>query len=324
MRTFIMLIGLPASGKSTYAQELSNLGSDTIVVSTDKIREDLFSNVNEQLKNNIVFKEAKKRICKAFHKENIKVIFDATNINYKRRMEMLNYVKSNCVGYIDCRCLLMATPYEQCIENNLHRKRKVPEDVIKRMYINFNIPQYYEGWDLIQIKYDKDYKEYEYDYRNDDIVNAYKNYMLSKVLEKIKIPHDNPHHTYDVFEHCRRCREIVIKDTGGDNFLSYVAGLHDIGKPFTKSFFNTKGEKTDIAHYYNHNFVGAYDLLFVNYNHEVSDGIIYECGLVMWHMRPFQLEQEESKKAKERFINLIGDDFYKDLMILHKADIESA
>ena len=68
---------------------------------------------------------------------------DATNINYKRRRDWLNRFNKYNVEKI---AILVATPYEECIERNSIRKRKVPEEVITRMYQNFYAPQYYEGF----------------------------------------------------------------------------------------------------------------------------------------------------------------------------------
>ena len=46
---------------------------------------------------------------------------------------------------------MVATPYEDCLIRNAQRERKVPEEVIKRMYYNFYVPQYFEGFNDIQI-----------------------------------------------------------------------------------------------------------------------------------------------------------------------------
>ena len=49
MAKLICLMGLPASGKSSYATSIQN--SNTFVVSTDTIRKDLFGNEEDQSHN---------------------------------------------------------------------------------------------------------------------------------------------------------------------------------------------------------------------------------------------------------------------------------
>ena len=107
----------------------------------------------------------------------------------------------------------------------------MPEEVITRMYHNFYIPQYYEGFDEIQIKYNS-------------------NFMFW-IHDLVDIPQDNPNHTLTVLEHCRKVEEILINKTDDMELPLFTAGrLHDIGKLKTKTFTNMKGETTEIAHFY--------------------------------------------------------------------------
>ena len=101
---FIMLVGLPGSGKSFKAQELSQEYNATIF-SSDALREELFNDVNHQADNTTLFNELHKRI-KDCLKEGNNAIYDATNINYKKRMAFLAELKN-----IPCEkiCVIMAT-----------------------------------------------------------------------------------------------------------------------------------------------------------------------------------------------------------------------
>lgn len=299
MVKFIMMIGLAGSGKSTKAKEIS-IKENAIILSSDELRKELFNDINNVDNNTLLFQELHKRI-----KENLKngtsVIYDATNINYKKRKAFLDELKKfNCYK----ECYLIATPYEKCIEQNNTRDRIVPEHVIKNMYKNIFIPQYYEGWDKINII--KNYNPSEYDvhilYNGESGLN--------------KINQDNPHHTLTIGNHCRKCMNNLEQVTD-DSILLYAALFHDIGKAFTKEFKNGKGEDTDIAHYFNHHNVSAYmSLFYLNYHFD-DMYILNIVNYIQWHMQPFFMDTE---KSKSKFINLVGEEFYNNLLLLHGAD----
>lgn len=80
---FVMMVGLPGSGKSTYAKELAD-EMRAIICSSDAIREELCGDENSQDKNEDVFKILHSRIKECLRK-GVNVIYDATNINSKRR-----------------------------------------------------------------------------------------------------------------------------------------------------------------------------------------------------------------------------------------------
>ena len=298
MPEFIMLCGLPASGKSTYAKELAEIYNANIH-SSDDIRKELSGDINNQSINEAAFKTLHNRI-----KEDLKngesCIYDATNISYKRRMAFLNELNK-----IPCKklCYLIATPYEECIKNNSNRERKVPEEVIERMYRNFDIPWYYEGWDEIILVYRYNYPRY-YGKSSDFYI------------DNINFNQDNSHHTLTLGEHCR---EVWVGIGGEERYELLFAGwLHDCGKPFCKTFTNSKDEVTKQAHYYNHEKVGAYNSLF----YDVGDGVdnLEIAILIRWHMQPYFWERDNNEKTHSKYKKLWGDKLYRDIMLLHEAD----
>ena len=302
MNKLFMMIGIPASGKTSLAEQIAN-SEGAEIVSSDNIRKELYGNENIQGDSNEVFKTVENRIINGL-KNNKNMIYDATNINYKRRMEFLQKIRKLKIEKI---AIMVATPYEQCLIRNSQRERQVPEEVIKRMYFNFYVPQYFEGWDDIQIKYTNNYIFFFGD------------------LEDIK--QDNPHHKLTVLEHCKKTEEILNKQNGQLSIPINLAGrLHDIGKLKTKTFINSKGEETNIAHFYNHEKVSAYDSLFhVNLRSRIEmmkdeEFVLETIKLIQWHMLPWT---KMSEKTEQKYKKLLGENFWNDLMILHKADEEA-
>lgn len=205
----VMMVGLPASGKSTIAYNLAK-ENNYIVFSSDALREELYLDINDQTHNHELFMELHKRIKTAL-KEGNNVIYDACNLSSKRRVAFLQELNR-----IPCRkeCIIAATPYEQCLRNNASRDRHVPDYVIERMYKSFDTPYWFEGWDDIEIHHWNDKRK-----DIDEWINSYMDY-----------DQDNPHHTLTLGEHC-----VSVANKLKDNNTLYYAGLlHDVGKPYTR------------------------------------------------------------------------------------------
>lgn len=82
------MCGLSGSGKSTIATQIANENPNTIIVSSDAIREELTGNYEDQEHNEEVFKIFHNRIRKNLeNKKN--VIADATNLTMKSRRAIL-------------------------------------------------------------------------------------------------------------------------------------------------------------------------------------------------------------------------------------------
>lgn len=298
--TFFMLVGLPYSGKSYHAEKLKE-AYDAVIHSSDSIRAELLGNVEDQSNNALVFDTLHERIISdLINGKN--VVCDATNINYKRRMDTLQRLRK-----IECKkvCVFMATPFDICVIRSKYRERVVPFDVLERMYRNIWIPNTYEGWDRVELVYPGNFETRD--------VNElfYGSFGLNHIT------HDNPHHIHTIGYHCLATRTLLNNES---DVLQESAILHDIGKPFTKSFVNSKGEITEIAHYYDHQHVSAYDSLFYA-NPELDR--VYIAAVIQWHMRPYELERTESDKAVSKFRKLVGEELYTDIMKLHLADIHA-
>jgi predicted kinase len=125
-----ILIGCPSSGKSSLAATIQENYPDYQIVSTDKIREQLFG--DETIQGNWseiepeVFRQIQDHITAGYP-----VIYDATNAKRPRRMRLLQHLSQyqgvNWLGWY------FTTPLGTCLQWNQNRERQVPEEVIKRM-----------------------------------------------------------------------------------------------------------------------------------------------------------------------------------------------
>ena len=108
---FFMLVGLPYSGKSVQAEKLKEQYG-AVVHSSDAIREEVLGDIQDQNNNGKVFEVLHRRVFEDLSAGK-NVVYDATNISYKRRMDALQLINK-----IVCQkvCLFMATPLDVCIE----------------------------------------------------------------------------------------------------------------------------------------------------------------------------------------------------------------
>lgn len=239
----IMLVGLPGSGKSTHAQ----VYNDYTIVSSDDIRAELFGDASIQGDPKQVFAIAEDRVCNYLSNEQ-NVVFDATNINAKKRAAFLSRVRQRVQTGVHAVCVVVVASPEVCIQRQAQRDRKVPAEVIERMVRNFQVPYYWEGWNEIKV------------FRTDLSYSVEEDFNSQEDL-----PHDNPYHAETVKEHMNIAESLAAQFAEERElfacdilFIKHVAKYHDIGKFYTKVFHNRKGEKTSVAHYYNHENVGAY------------------------------------------------------------------
>ena len=307
MLTFYMMVGLPGSGKSTKAEQIKNEFCAQ-VFSSDALRKEKFGDEKIQKDAAGIFKELLNR-CAASLDSGYTTVLDATNLSYKKRMEFLRELDKKVSLAFSKICVLMATPYEICCERNSSRERVVPDEAMKRMYCSFYTPAYFEGWDDIQIIYPNEMDRVE------ELADRY-------VENVVDFQQDNTHHKYSLDKHLFETRKYIEEHY---NHLSYIKFLdlkvastyHDIGKPATKFF----KPNDSIAHYYNHENVGAYMILFLFRASSVKS-IIYISSLVCYHMMPYVFENS-TEKTVERYKNLWGEEFYNDIMRLHEADVAS-
>lgn len=283
-----LLCGIPGSGKTTYAEKIKN--SYTYHLSSDSIRKELYGDESIQGNPADVFVLMQDRAIMLLN-NGFDVIYDATNITRKDRASIL----TKCPKFVQIECHIIWAPTETCIERDAARERTVGKEVIDRMLKRFQAPYYDEGIDRIKVIFPDDFNQKKY---IDDSMNA------------MKIPHDNPHHTLDIFDHCEEAYKYTVQNEECDDILALAASCHDIGKPYVKSFINNKGEPSDSAHYYQHQCVGAW----IVYGVIVDEIRVDVAWLVSTHMAPF-LNEKYYKNLPLYLKNSVD--------LLHEADVHA-
>lgn len=157
MKIIEIMIGIPGSGKSTFAKEISKQ-TGAIIFSSDGIREELINNNglseahNKETKK-VIFNELHRRLFKALN-QGKDVIVDATNTERTFRNEYIDYGKK--YGYY-VRGRYFKITKKHALERVKHRqlnKRDInyienPKKVVDDFYQKFklNLPNLSDGYD---------------------------------------------------------------------------------------------------------------------------------------------------------------------------------
>lgn len=152
MSKLIILSGMPASGKSTYAESLKE---SYVVLSSDKIRKELLGDEKNQIANDLVFKTLYKR-ANDLLRNKFNVVIDSTAINKFERKRMLENFKEQEVEKV---CVFIETDFEECVKRDKQRDRVVGEDVLKLYFERVEKPTLEEGFDEVIIIDGKTFKK---------------------------------------------------------------------------------------------------------------------------------------------------------------------
>ena len=132
-KDFLILVGLPASGKTTFSK---NYLQDYLIINQDtlKTKAKCLKQTKEAIKNNIK-----------------KIAIDNTNVTKKSRNIYLELVKDN--NY-NIRCIIFDTPYDICQHNNYfryieHNKSLISKITYRTMMKYYEKPSKDEGFEKI-------------------------------------------------------------------------------------------------------------------------------------------------------------------------------
>lgn len=147
----LMLIGLPASGKSTFARQVQDSLDNVFVFSSDDVRQEVYEDETCQDNPKLIFDILYKKISKELknkhdNNEGKKIIIvDACSTKKKDRQEIFKRFNKKAMIY----GILMNTDTYDCLKRNNERDRVVPAYAILRMYKNFENPKLDEGFEEI-------------------------------------------------------------------------------------------------------------------------------------------------------------------------------
>lgn len=309
MAYLIVLIGIPGSGKSSYAQTIAKVYSQEseenyVVCSSDAVRARLYGDESIQGNPNTVFTHLHNEVRENLE-NGVNVLYDATNVSRKSRKNIIKLGKSIPNTKIEAH--VVWAPIETCIKRDAERDRHVGKEVIDKMLRRWETPWYDEGFDSLRFipTWDMSFSHKEY---------------ADKHWADMNILHDNPHHSLGVQEHCKEASKRAYWYAYSP-IIRAAAHWHDVGKPHTKFYKkDSEGNVIPHAHYYNHDNVGGYISLGIRDYYNLRDLILDDntvlqfSWLISNHMQPFY-NSNYYKNMDPKLKELIDQ--------LHKCDVEA-
>ena len=158
MKTLAVMVGLPATGKSTLVEEILQTYKGAHVISTDAYIEKVASTLGKTYDDLWEFsiKEATFAMneqAEALFKRGEDMIWDQTNLGQGKRRKLINRAKSH--GY-HCYCYSVI-PAKRGFEREVLEKRlanrpgkTVPAAVIENMFETYVVPSTDEGFEMVR------------------------------------------------------------------------------------------------------------------------------------------------------------------------------
>lgn len=286
-----IMIGLMGAGKSTHCNELKNQGVN--IHSSDDIRMELFGTYDCMDKHKEVFETLYARVRSDLLNSQDCCI-DATNLTHKSRRKAFSEIRLNKSTY-DSIAIVLATPFNLCIERNANRDKKVPEYAIYRAREQFQFPLPNE-FNRIDVIYEEDICDFD----------------VNNLIEPtIGYNQNSPYHSLTLDKHLEETRNFLLYESHNRN-VTIAGALHDVGKPIARK------EEDGKIKYINHENISAYSVLTtLIYIDEYRDDIIEIVQLINNHMRPYTWKESYTV---DKYRKMFGEKFFYDLMLLHEAD----
>jgi predicted kinase len=143
--TLVVMCGVPGSGKSSLSARYRGLGY--VVLSSDALRATIGANEGDQSVSKEVFKFI--FIAAKYHlSQGTNVVIDATNYKRAARADYISIGKMFCANIV---AHVVRVPIEVAKERNAKRARIVPNDVIDRMFGQWEEPTEAEGFSKVLV-----------------------------------------------------------------------------------------------------------------------------------------------------------------------------
>jgi len=139
----VVLVGLPGSGKSTWAAR-----GGYAVLSSDEIRGWLSDDVTDQSIHRRVYATQRYLLRQRLQLRRPCTFVDSTSLTIRDRRP---YIKMAGLHDADAEAVYFDIPLEVCLERNAQRQRKVPPEVIADMARRLQPPSIEEGFARITV-----------------------------------------------------------------------------------------------------------------------------------------------------------------------------
>lgn len=149
----ILLIGLPGSGKSTWAARFRADNPRYLLVSTDALRAEIYGDEAIQGSWTVLWSVVQQRWrhgLVGIQQGSLQgVIYDATNVRRRYRRQVLRAARES--GFAPLLAYWFDVPLDVCLARNRLRSRQVPEEVLHRMdrYLQAAPPALEDGLDVL-------------------------------------------------------------------------------------------------------------------------------------------------------------------------------
>lgn len=252
MAKFTMLIGLPGSGKTTYARSLLEGNEDWVHLSSDEItnRSRL---PGESVDYQNTFEEMYQQTF--HHLENgSNVIYDATNLASKRRRSILNRIEK---FEAETEAIIFLTPHALLKKRNSKRQTvdRVPGHIIERYIRAFQLPRKDENFGWIRFLSMSPYKEINPEQLKTQALLLEGHELFFKSFEETRPMAETAEMRALLQQNYGIIREISkeVSDFEEQELLSWTILLHNIGKAYVR-----KNLPIEQDNFYGYEHVSAY------------------------------------------------------------------
>ena len=279
----VIMIGVAGSGKSSLVKELREKSEKaTFSFESDWYRQHMYGSLEEGNKHN---KEVFEKMNEEFFgmvewcnglDVGSEIYYDATNLSRRKRRYLYNTIQRMKCD-VKVTALVVFASLETLFQVNETREehKRVPKDVVERMYKNIQIPRVGADCDTISMSGESFFSRPIA--VHDSRISVFERLLFSsnnqnflKEVERIEESHNNPHHLESISEHIDMCIENANTIT-----MENVAFFHDLGKSLCKETF-----EDGISRYRNHANVSAYYYLNYIYSANIDSDRYYKQGVL--------------------------------------------